>query len=204
MVKKYIINTILIILILVIVVCIVKEKIEENNIKENSYEIKNLNSLIEDNNTKTEENENENETKITQYPKEEILDTYKGYQVCAKLEIPSIYLEINVLTNYSKQALKVSVTKFWGVNPNQIGNFCIAGHNYKNMFINLKKLEIGDELFVTDKIIGKVKYEIFKIEKVLPEDTSCLDAVTNNEREVTLITCTSDTEKRIIIKAKEK
>ena len=71
------------------------------------------------------------------------------------------------------------------------------------MFSNLKKLKIGDKLFVSDREIGKVEYEIFKIDTVLPEDISCLDAVTENQKEVTLITCTSDSKKRIIIKAKE-
>ena len=72
------------------------------------------------------------------------------------------------------------------------------------MFHDLKKLQIGDNLFIIDNEIGKVEYEIFEIYKVLPEDVSPLDAVTTNEREVTLITCTSDSKERIIIKAKEK
>ena len=71
------------------------------------------------------------------------------------------------------------------------------------MFRNLKKLNIGDELYVTDSKIGKVKYTIFDIYKVEPEDVSCLDPVTYNQKEITLITCTSDSKKRIIIKAKE-
>ena len=64
-----------------------------------------------------------------------ILTTYKGYPVIAKLEIPKIDLETYVISEYSEQALGVSVTKFYGGNPNEVGNFCIAGHNYvtKNM-----------------------------------------------------------------------
>lgn len=140
-----------------------------------------------------------------EYPKVEIEKTYKGYHVCAKLEIPAISLVTNVLKNYSTSALNVSVTKFWGVDPNQIGNFCVAGHNFKNknMFRNLKKLNVGDRLFVTDEKIGKVEYEIFDIYKVFPEDISCLTSSIAGEREVTLITCTTDSKQRIIVKAKE-
>lgn len=140
-----------------------------------------------------------------EYPKVEIDKTYKGYDVCAKLEIPSISLVTNVLKNYSTSALNISVTKFWGVEPNQIGNFCVAGHNFKNknMFRNLKKLNIGDRIFVTDEKIGKVEYEIFNAYKVFPEDTSCLTPSIADEREVTLITCTTDSKQRIIVKAKE-
>lgn len=143
--------------------------------------------------------------KEIKYPQEEILETYNGYKVCAKLVIPQISLETNVLADYSESALKNSVVKFWGVEPNNVGNFCIAGHNFKikNMFSKLKDLKLGDKLFITDSKIGKIEYEIFKIDIVLPEDVSCLKAITENEREVTLITCTIDSKKRIIVKAKE-
>ncbi len=201
--KKIFINIILIFAILSICVCIIIEKYEENNI--NSYTAEKLST---ENETTNEQEKEENKIVIVQekqYPKEEIVDTYKGYNVCAKLEIPTISLETNILSEYSTKALNVSVTKFWGAEPNHTGNFCVAGHNFKNknMFSNLKKLKIGDKLFVSDKEIGKVEYEIFKIDTVLPEDVSCLDAVTENQKEVTLITCTSDSKKRIIIKAKE-
>ena len=205
--KKIFINIILIFAILSICVCIIIEKYEENNI--NSYTAEKLSTENETTNEQEkEEQKEENKTVIVQekqYPKEEIVDTYKGYNVCAKLEIPTISLETNILSEYSTKALNVSVTKFWGAEPNHTGNFCVAGHNFKNkyMFSNLKNLKIGYKLFVSDKEIGKVEYEIFKIDTVLPEDISCLDAVTENQKEVTLITCTSDSKKRIIIKAKE-
>ena len=153
-----------------------------------------------------EKNGNKNLTKeVEKYPKENIQETYKGYSVCAKLEIPEIKLETYVLSKYSKDALEISVTKFWGVNPNQEGNFCVAGHNYinNNMFKNLKKVKIGDRLFISDNEIGKVEYEVFKIDTVLPDDVSCLDATFENVKEVTLITCTNDSQKRVIVKAKE-
>ena len=56
---------------------------------------------------------------------------------------------------------------------------------------------------MTDEKIGKVEYEIFDIYKVFPEDTSCLIPFVAEEREVTLITCTTDSKQRIIVKAKE-
>ena len=78
----------------------------------------------------------------------------------------------------------------------------IVNFKNKNMFRNLKKLDIGDKLYITDREVGKVEYEIFDIYKVFPENTSCLTPTTN-EREVTLITCNSIKGTRIVIKAKE-
>ena len=140
-----------------------------------------------------------------QYPKEEIIKEYKGYAVCARLQIPAIELETYVLKEYSIQALNVSVTKFWGANPNQIGNFCVAGHNFvrKNMFRNLKKLVVGDKIIVTDNFVGIVEYEVYDIFQVNPKEVDCLDQETNGKREITLITCTTDSKKRIIVKARE-
>lgn len=199
--KKTIINIFLIGAILGILTCIILEKMGDNSIKENDNSIGILRIGQEMSNTTNKEVDNTLAEK--QYPKEEILDTYKGYPVCAKLEIPSISLEANILSHYSKKALKVSATKFWGVEPNQNGNFCIAGHNTKSMFSGIKQLKIGDTLYITDKKVGKVKYEIFNTDKVSPQNVDCLDPLTNGEKEVTLITCTNDSKKRVIIKAKE-
>lgn len=199
--KKYIINIILIIIMLAIVTYLVTEIKEEKNISKNIHQ-KNSTIIQEDNIFQTK---NSNNKKEKLYPKENIEKIYKGYNVCAKLNIPAIQLETYILSTYSKEALNISVTKFWGSNPNRVGNFCVAGHNFinKNMFRNLRKLKIGDRLTISDNEIGKVEYEIFEINTVIPEDVSCLDACFQGEKEVTLITCTNDSLKRVIVKAKE-
>ena len=71
------------------------------------------------------------------------------------------------------------------------------------MFRNLKKLEIGDTFYISDNKIGKVEYEVYELYRVTPEDVSCLSQETNERKEVTLITCTNDSKKRIIVKARE-
>ena len=134
---------------------------------------------------------------------EDILTTYKGYPVIAKLEIPKIDLETYVISEYSNQALGVSVTKFYGGNPNEVGNFCIAGHNYitKNMFHDLKNLSIGDTFTLIDTNHHEGFYKIYSVETVEPDETQCLSQKTDGRIEVTLITCTADSSKRIIVKA---
>ena len=194
--SRTIINFILVILIFGIITYLRIETNSEKNIKQaNNYEVKNV--VTSTNNIK------ENE-KV--YSKEEVIKEYKGYEVDSKLEIPKIELETYILKDFSKETLNISVTKFWGCKPNTIGNYCIAGHNFKNknMFHNLKKLKRNDNLFIIDNKVGKVEYEVYDVYKVFPEDTSCLEQETNGKKEVTLITCTSDSEERIIVKATEK
>ena len=198
--KKIVLSFVLIVMFIVSSFYITLKLYEQNSFQDEKYEVKKL-YLEEDN------NENEIEEVVIekyQYPKEYVEETYKGYNVIAKLEIPQIELETYVI-KFSEETLNISVTKFWGPNPNESGNFCIAGHNFKNknMFHNLQKLEIGDKIFLKDNNIGTVEYEIYNKYIVDPENVSCLSQDTNGSKEVTLITCTSNSKKRIIIKARE-
>lgn len=197
--KKKLINYFIIIIILGILICAQIEEYNEETIEKNEYITQ---SLSTENKIVVNQIDNKLEQNIT---KNRVQETYKNYAVVAQLEIPKIELETLVLQEFSEDALNVSVTKFWGPNPNEIGNLCIAGHNFKkkNMFSNLKKIQLGDKIFVEDNKNGKVEYEVYEIYKVVPQDTSCLSQNTEGNKEVTLITCTSDSKKRIIIKARE-
>ena len=198
--KKRIINIFLVTIIFSILTWLVIENYKEKNIREKNYEIQNVSTNVGN------VNQENNEDIPKEYPKEKVDLEYKGYDVIAKLEIPKIDLDTYILKTYSNASLNISVVKFWGAKPNTVGNFCIAGHNFKNknMFHNLKELSVGDNLFVIDNNIGRVEYSVYDIYMVLPEDVSPLSQKTNGEKEVTLITCTNDSSKRIIVKAKEK
>ena len=202
--KIIIVNLFLIFIVLTILVFVILDIYKENKIGKSNYDVQGVSTSI---NKKEENKINENKTnKEKKYIKEDVPLEYKGYTVISKLEIPKIDLETYVLGKYLEETLNISVVKFYGANPNEIGNFCIAGHNFKNknMFKNLKKLSVGDNLFIIDNDIGRVEYEIFDIYKVSPNDVACLLQETNGKREVTLITCTNDSKERIIVKAREK
>lgn len=213
---KKLVNIFLISAIVGILVWLGIQKDEDNQIQQevNAYQTHVLSTkqdtmseqkeVTDEEMEKVEKNQQEKQEE-KMYPKEEIIQSYKGYAVCAKLIIPTISLETYVIEPYSMEALNVSVTKFWGANPNQIGNFCVAGHNFKNanMFRQLKKVKVGDMLTIIDHQIGKIQYKVQEIQTVVPEDVSCLTQETYGTRQVTLITCTNDSTKRIIVKAQE-
>lgn len=199
--ERKIINFLIVGVSLAIIFWITKEEYNNNKIEARDIQY-NVTNLSQTNSIEKEERTIADEKN---YPKEEIIDEYKGYDVTAKLEIPQIKLETYILKNYSSEALNISVTRFWGVEANEVGNFCVVGHNFQNanMFSNLKNTKIGERLTISNNKIGKVEYEIYDIYTVVPEDVSCLDQETNGKREVTLITCTNDSQKRIIVKARE-
>lgn len=129
----------------------------------------------------------------------------KGYKIIGKIENEKINLNQYILEETTEKSLNVSVTKLCGPKINNIGNFCIIGHNYINskMFGNIKKLEIGDIIKITDTYDRTIEYKVYNIYTTNPQDTSCLSQETEGEREITLITCTFTGINRLIVKAIE-
>lgn len=127
------------------------------------------------------------------------------YYTIARITIPKINVNEAILSETTTELLKKSPCKFWGADPNQVGNFCIVGHNYRNskFFSKVPTLENGDIIELTDTKGKTVKYMVYSKYVVDPNDKSCTSQYTNGKREVTLITCTNDSKQRYVIKATE-
>lgn len=130
-------------------------------------------------------------------------EKYKGYVVDAKLEIPKIDLDTYVFAEYDEDAMWLCPTKYYGPKPNEVGNYCIAAHNYnkENMFDKIIKLKEGDAIYLSDNENGKQEYSVYAVYKVEPDNTKPLSQETNGDKEVTLITCSDYSSLRIIVKA---
>lgn len=127
------------------------------------------------------------------------------YSTDAILNIPSLGINYPVLSKTTEELLKISLTKFWGAEPNEVGNYVIVGHNYRNkkMFGKLSQIKLGDEIELTDLTGQTLKYEVYNTYIVSPDDTACTSQKTNGNKEVTLITCTNYGTQRLIVKARE-
>lgn len=126
------------------------------------------------------------------------------YNVEGKIVIEKINVEKYILHRTTNNSLDLAVTKFTGPEINSVGNYCITGHNYKNIFKRLKELNVGDEFYLVGKDGRKVTYVIYDKFTINPEDESCLNQDTKGKREVTLITCNPGAITRLILKAEEK
>ena len=84
------------------------------------------------------------------------------------------------------------------------GNFCIVGHNYRNskFFSKVPKLGIGEHIEITDLTGRTVTYEIYDKYEVDPTDVSSTSQKTEGRTEITVITCTNDSKKRVVVKAR--
>ena len=194
--KKRIYNIILIILAIsfLIVISVIINKRINNQIKETELinvvtEIKNQ---IDENKKSTD-----NFLKVTA--------KYKGYDVIGIIKIPKINIEYPIINKTNDETMALSITKFWGNNVNDIGNFTMAGHNYFDgtMFSNTNKLTIGDTIEMTDLNSNVIEYKVFDKYVIDPNDVECVQSVKENTREITLITCINGRKNRLIVKARE-
>ena len=141
-----------------------------------------------------------------------VQSTSQGYKytTIATINIPKINVQYPILDGETdseeetEALLKIAPTKFWGANPNEVGNFCVVGHNYRNskFFSKVPNLVNGDVIEITDSSGKTLRYSVYDKYQVVPEDLSCTSQLTNGEKEITVITCTNDSKMRVIVKAR--
>lgn len=129
----------------------------------------------------------------------------QSYTTEATLSYPKLGISYPVLSEESEELLKISLCKYWGPSPNEVGNYCIVGHNYKSgkMFGKLSMASIGDQVELKDLSGKTIIYIVYNKYVVEPTDVSCTTQKTNGQREMTLITCTDYGKRRLVIKARE-
>ena len=136
-----------------------------------------------------------------------VYTTDKGtnYKVDSILNIPSLSINYPVLSETSDELLKISLNKFWGGEPNTVGNYCIVGHNYDGkdiLFGKLNRIQNGDIVELEDKTGNVLKYKVYNTFIVQPTDVACTSQLTNGKKEITLITCHDGGKTRLIVKCR--
>ena len=121
------------------------------------------------------------------------------------IEIPKIGITYPIFSEVNDDLLKISPCRFYGSFPNEIGNLCIAAHNYNDnrFFGNLYKLDINDKINIYDINNFCVTYSVYNKFELPHSDTSCTSQNTNNKKELTLVTCNNINKNKLIIKASE-
>lgn len=123
---------------------------------------------------------------------------YDGYLVLEKLNYKGLIkngeydeiLDSNLILMISDKDLIQS----------KYGNIVLAGHNNKYVFSKLYKLELDDEIIISD-FKNEYLYNVESLEYVNIKDTKVLDNI-YDDKILTLITCTSDNQVRYVVKAK--
>ena len=172
---------------------------QQNEVEKNEIQVNITNEIV------AEQKEDMNNTGEQTVTKKSKSSSGESYETIAILNIPSLNIEYPVFSSTSTELLKISLNKYWGANPNRVGNMCIVGHNYQDsrFFGKLDKIKQGAEVLITDMTGKTLTYQVYHTEVISPYDNSCTSQLTDGKREVTLITCHTNGTKRFIVKARE-
>lgn len=183
--------------------------VEDTTLADGNVLIAVLNDTTDDSDSASSSTTNKPQTTVNKNNVQTTSDGF-NYTTIATINIPKINVNYPILdgetdsVEETEALLKISPTKFWGPNPNEVGNFCIVGHNYRNskFFSKVPTLENGDIIDITDESGKTISYSVYDKYEVVPEDVSCTSQLTDGKKEITLITCTNDSKMRVIVKAR--
>lgn len=121
------------------------------------------------------------------------------------IKIDKLKLDYPILSEVSVELLEIAPCRFAGPLPNEVGNLCIAGHNYidNTFFARISSLELNDEISIYGINGDLVKYYVSNKKEVDGSDLSCTSQETSGKRMITLMTCNSIKQTRIIVTAIE-
>lgn len=121
--------------------------------------------------------------------------TVGGRDYIGVLSIPSLDLELPVLSQWSYPNLKVAPCRYSG--SLYQNDLIICAHNYASHFGRLKTLQPGDTLLFTDMDDQVVSFQMVEQETLEPNDE---EAMTTGQWDLTLFTCTPGGQTRVTVR----
>lgn len=119
------------------------------------------------------------------------------YNCIGVLSIPSLNLELPVLTDWSYEKLKKAPCLYYGSYYEK--NFVIAAHNYKAHFGRLSELRTGDLVVFTD-VSGIAHYYETVLLETLPKNAT--EEMITSGFDLSLYTCTLGGGSRVTVRCK--
>ena len=147
--------------------------------------------------------------KNTSSNNEEVTLKHEGmnFTVIGKIRIDKINIYQPILKENNKYAYNVSVVKMSGPSLNTAGNVVIGGHNFMrgNFFIKINRLKKNDKIVIIDLSGNSVDYYVYEYNVTSPYDASYLSKPANeDDKIITLVTCTKGGKERYYVKARAK
>lgn len=111
------------------------------------------------------------------------------------LNIPSLGLELSVMSEWSYPNLKISPCRYKG--SAYQNNLIILAHNYTSHFGTLKNLRIGDSVTFTDVDGNVFCYKVAELEVLMP---TAIEEMQSGNWDLTLFTCTLGGQSRVTVR----
>ncbi len=118
-----------------------------------------------------------------------------GNEYLGIISIPSLNLELPVMSDWSYKKMKISPGKYYG--ELESNDLVICAHAYKSLFKYIKDLNQKDILILTEVNGTEHIYEVELIEILAPED---ITEMIESDFDLTLFTCTSDNQNRVTVR----
>lgn len=118
-----------------------------------------------------------------------------GESYIGTLRIPSLKLELPVISQWSYPKLKTAPCRYAGTIDQE--NLVLLGHNYKTHFGKLDRLESGAQIEFEDVNQTVHNYLVLSVETIDPAN---VEQVTSGDCDLVLFTCTYDGRYRTMVK----
>lgn len=123
------------------------------------------------------------------------VQTINGRDYIGVLCIPSLELELPVLSQWDYAGLKVAPCRYAG--SLYRNDLILCAHNYSSHFGKLKNLQVGDTAIFTDMDENAVIFEMVERETLNPTD---VEGMETGDWDLTLFTCTVGGQSRVTLR----
>lgn len=121
-----------------------------------------------------------------------------GRSYCGYITLPSLGIELPVMSSWSYPNLKLSPCRYSG-DPRE-NNLIIAAHNYNSHFGRIKELNSGDEIVFTACDGSVYRYTVDFTEYVDGGDVEKMLSGSSDDWDITLFTCTLSGQSRVTVR----
>lgn len=118
-----------------------------------------------------------------------------GYAYIGYLSIPTLGLELPVMSQWDYERLKIAPCRYEGSAKSD--DLVLLAHNYGKHFGTLKNLVPGDEVFFTDMDDVISRYQVVTVEILMPD---AVEEMVAGEYDLTLFTCTYGGQNRVTVR----
>ena len=123
---------------------------------------------------------------------------FEGHLYIGTLRIPSLGLELPVMSDWSYPQLKIAPCRFSG--SAYQNDLIVIAHNYNSHFGQLKKLMPGEEISFTDMAGNVFCYAVAETEILKPRQ---MEELVGTDYPLTLLTCTIGGETRVTVRCEK-
>ena len=130
-------------------------------------------------------------TQVDDTAREMTVTAIDGWDYIGYLSIPSIGLELPVMSQWSYAGLKIAPGRYSG--STYADNMVVCAHNYAKHFSPIKWLTEGAQVYFTDMDGMRWTYEVSYVENLQPTQIEEMTEKTeeSDEWDLTLFTCTT-------------